>query len=99
MIGSAKGEALQFVLLKHPFQDRDVSIICGSHVTLEAGTGLVHTAPAHGADDYVIGKAYGLPVVNPVGDDGKFLANTPALSVSPSVSYTHLDVYKRQDYC
>ena len=88
VIGSAKGEALQFVLLKHPFQDRDVSIICGSHVTLEAGTGLVHTAPAHGADDYVIGKAYGLPVVNPVADDGKFLANTPALSVSPLAGKT-----------
>ena len=56
-------------------------IICGTHVTLEAGTGLVHTAPAHGVDDYVIGKKYGLPVNNPVGDDGRFLGNTPALSV------------------
>ncbi len=83
VIGSAKGKALEHVLLKHPFQERDVSIICGTHVTLEAGTGLVHTAPAHGADDYQIGKVYGLPVVNPVGDDGKFLANTPAMSVSP----------------
>ncbi|MBL0208076.1 MAG: isoleucine--tRNA ligase [Propionivibrio sp.] len=83
VIGSAKGAALEHVLLKHPFQERDVAIICGSHVTLEAGTGLVHTAPAHGADDYQIGKVYGLPVVNPVGDDGKFLAATPPLSVSP----------------
>ena len=83
VIGTAKGKALEHVLLKHPFQERDVSIICGTHVTLEAGTGLVHTAPAHGADDYQIGKVYGLPVVNPVGDDGKFLANTPAMSVSP----------------
>ena len=83
VIGSAKGKALEHVLLKHPFQERDVSIICGTHVTLEAGTGLVHTAPAHGADDYQIGRVYGLPVVNPVGDDGKFLANTPAMSVSP----------------
>ena len=48
---------------------------------LEAGTGLVHTAPAHGVDDYNIGKKYGLPVNNPVGDDGRFLGNTPALSV------------------
>ena len=88
VIGSAKGKALEHVLLKHPFQERDVSIICGTHVTLEAGTGLVHTAPAHGADDYQIGKVYGLPVVNPVGDDGKFLANTPALSVSPLAGKT-----------
>ena len=88
VIGSAKGKALEHVLLKHPFQERDVSIICGTHVTLEAGTGLVHTAPAHGADDYQIGKVYGLPVVNPVGDDGKFLTNTPAMSISPLAGKT-----------
>ena len=91
VIGSAKGKTLEHVLLKHPFQDRDVAIICGTHVTLEAGTGLVHTAPAHGAEDYVIGKVYGLPVNNPVGDDGKFLANTPALSVSPLAGKTVWD--------
>lgn len=82
VVGSAKGIALEHVLLKHPFQQRDVAIICGTHVTVEAGTGLVHTAPAHGSDDYMVGKVYGLPVNNPVGDDGRFLANTPAMSVS-----------------
>ena len=81
VLGSAKGGALEHVLLKHPFQARDVAIICGRHVTLEAGTGLVHTAPAHGTDDYLIGKIYGLPVNNPVGDDGTFVAGTPALTV------------------
>jgi isoleucyl-tRNA synthetase len=80
VIGTAKGSALEQVLLKHPFQSRDVAIICGRHVTVEAGTGLVHTAPAHGTDDYLIGKVYGLPVNNPVGDDGRFVAGTPALS-------------------
>jgi isoleucyl-tRNA synthetase len=79
--GSCKGEALDQVLLKHPFQERDVAIICGAHVTTEAGTGLVHTAPAHGVDDYNIGRKYGLPVNNPVGNDGKFISTTPALSV------------------
>ena len=88
VIGTAKGKTLEHVLLRHPFQERDVSIICGTHVTLEAGTGLVHTAPAHGADDYQIGKVYGLPVNNPVGDDGRFLASTPALSVSPLAGKT-----------
>lgn len=88
VIGSAKGSALEHVLLKHPFQDRDVAIICGGHVTLEAGTGLVHTAPAHGADDYLVGKLYDLPVNNPVGDDGRFLPGTPALSVSPLAGKT-----------
>jgi isoleucyl-tRNA synthetase len=81
VIGSAKGAALEHVLLKHPFQARDVAIICCRHVTVEAGTGLVHTAPAHGTDDYLIGKVYGLPVNNPVGDDGRFVAGTPALGV------------------
>ena len=81
VVGSCKGAALDQILLRHPFQARDVAIICGTHVTSEAGTGQVHTAPAHGVDDYVVGKRYGLPVNNPVGDDGKFLGNTPALSV------------------
>ena len=81
VIGSCQGAALDQVLLKHPFQNRDVAIICGTHVTTEAGTGLVHTAPAHGVDDYNIGRKYGLPVNNPVGNDGKFISTVPALSV------------------
>ena len=81
VVGSCKGAALDQVLLRHPFQNRDVAVICGTHVTTEAGTGQVHTAPAHGVDDYVVGKKYGLPVSNPVGDDGRFLGNVPALSV------------------
>ncbi len=81
VVGSCQGAALDQVLLKHPFQNRDVAIICGTHVTTEAGTGLVHTAPAHGVDDYNIGRKYGLPVNNPVGNDGKFISTVPALSV------------------
>jgi isoleucyl-tRNA synthetase len=81
VVASCPGQALDQVLLKHPFQNRDVAIICGKHVTTEAGTGLVHTAPAHGVDDYNIGKQYGLPVNNPVGNDGKFISTVPALSV------------------
>ncbi len=80
-VGSCEGGKLDQILLRHPFQNRDVAIICGTHVTTEAGTGLVHTAPAHGAEDFVIGKRYGLPVNNPVGSDGRFLPNTPALAV------------------
>ena len=87
-VASCLGSKLDQILLKHPLQARDVAIICGTHVTTEAGTGLVHTAPAHGADDFTIGKKYGLPVNNPVGSDGRFLANTPALSVSPLAGKT-----------
>ncbi len=74
---TCQGAALQGLLLQHPFNERSVPIICGEHVTLETGTGLVHTAPAHGLDDYFVGQKYNLPTDNPVGDDGKFVAGTP----------------------
>ena len=54
----------------------DVPAILGDHVTLDAGTGAVHTAPGHGPDDYVIGQKYGLETANPVGPDGTYLPGT-----------------------
>jgi isoleucyl-tRNA synthetase len=72
-----EGGALEGLLLQHPFQPRQVPVVLGDHVTLEAGTGAVHTAPAHGQDDYTVGRRYQLPVVNPVGGDGRFFANVP----------------------
>jgi len=83
VVGAGKGSALENLPLQHPFYDRIVPIICGEHVTLEAGTGLVHTAPAHGVDDYVVGQKYGLPVENPVGDNGKFISTTPPVGDTP----------------
>ncbi|MDQ7089888.1 MAG: isoleucine--tRNA ligase [Methylococcales bacterium] len=71
-----KGDALENQLLQHPFYDRQVPIILGDHVTTDAGTGAVHTAPGHGQDDYIVGQRYGLPVDNPVGNNGVFLPNT-----------------------
>ncbi len=76
VVGYCKGSAWEHQLLQHPFYDRQVPIILGDHVTLEAGTGAVHTAPGHGQDDYIVGQKYGLPVDNPVGADGVFLSNT-----------------------
>ena len=76
VLGYCKGSAWEYQLLQHPFYDRQVPIILGDHVTTEAGTGAVHTAPGHGQDDYVVGQKYGLPVDNPVGADGVFLPNT-----------------------
>ncbi|WP_316367719.1 isoleucine--tRNA ligase [Candidatus Thiodiazotropha sp. CDECU1] len=75
--GYAKGEAFEGVKLQHPFYDRQVPVILGEHVTLEAGTGAVHTAPGHGLDDYLVGVRYDLPVDNPVGSNGCFLEGTP----------------------
>jgi len=84
VIARTTGQALEGVLLWHPLgikggQQRQVSVIVGDHVTADAGTGAVHTAPGHGLDDYVVGSRYGLKVDNPVGDDGKFYANVPLL--------------------
>ena len=80
---TCKGSDLELLQLQHPFYERTVPIICGEHVTLEAGTGLVHTAPAHGLDDYFVGQKYHLPSDNPVGDDGKFVSTTPPVGGTP----------------
>jgi isoleucyl-tRNA synthetase len=83
VVGSTLGRALEMLPLHHPFQDRIVPIICGEHVTADSGTGLVHTAPAHGLDDYFAGQKYDLPTDNPVGDDGKFLPSVPPVGEVP----------------
>ena len=72
-----KGETLEGLLLQHPFYDRQVPVILGDHVTADAGTGAVHTAPGHGQDDFVVGLKYDLKVDNPVGGNGVFLPDTP----------------------
>ena len=83
--GRAKGAALESLLFAHPFYDeRDIPAILGDHVSAEDGTGAVHTAPGHGQDDYVVGKAYGLidrytaAQLNPVDGRGVYLPSTPA---------------------
>ncbi|TXE52070.1 MULTISPECIES: isoleucine--tRNA ligase [Serratia] len=76
VLGSCKGADLELLRFKHPFMDFDVPAILGEHVTLDAGTGAVHTAPGHGPDDFVIGQKYGLEVANPVGPNGCYLTDT-----------------------
>ncbi|MBS0373327.1 MAG: isoleucine--tRNA ligase [Proteobacteria bacterium] len=76
-LARVKGAALEGLRLRHPFYDRVVPVVLGEHVTLDAGTGCVHTAPGHGLEDYVVGQRYGLAVDNPVGGDGRFLPATP----------------------
>ena len=79
IIGFAPGAALEGLILEHPFYEREVPLILGEHVTLEAGTGAVHTAPGHGQEDYVVGTRYQLPIDNPVDARGYFIAGTPLL--------------------
>lgn len=77
VIGSVKGAELEHVLCQHPFYDRSSLVMTGEHVTLEAGTGCVHTAPGHGEDDFAIGQRYNIGVLCPVDDQGHFTAEAP----------------------
>ena len=76
VVASCKGSDLEGLQLTHPFYAREVPVILGDHVTTEAGTGAVHTAPGHGQDDYIVGMRYGLEIDNPVGSNGCFLPDT-----------------------
>ncbi|KTC89076.1 isoleucine--tRNA ligase [Legionella cincinnatiensis] len=77
ILGSAKGSVFEHLKLNHPLYERIVPVVLGEHVTTESGTGSVHTAPAHGPDDYLVGKAYNLPLVNPVKTNGCFAEDVP----------------------
>jgi len=70
-----KGASLELGKVRHPFIERDSIIVLGDHVTADAGTGCVHTAPGHGADDFRVGQKYKLPVLNPVDDGGKYTSD------------------------
>ncbi|EGQ3305924.1 isoleucine--tRNA ligase [Staphylococcus pseudintermedius] len=69
-----KGSELEYIEAQHPFIDRISLIINGEHVTTDAGTGCVHTAPGHGEDDFIVGQKYGLEVISPLDDKGVFTA-------------------------
>lgn len=71
------GQEFEYEKARHPFIDRDSLFILGDHVTLEAGSGIVHTAPGHGHDDYIVGLKYGIEPLSPVGPDGKFTEEVP----------------------
>ncbi len=78
--GGAKGADLEGLMLMPPFSDTPVPIVLGDHVTTEAGTGCVHTAPAHGLEDFEMGRRYDLEVYNPVGGNGVYHADTPVFA-------------------
>jgi isoleucyl-tRNA synthetase len=73
ILGGCKGKDWENAVCQHPFIDRESKVILGEHVTLEQGTGCVHTAPGHGQDDYIVGLKYGLEPYNPVDDGGIFI--------------------------
>lgn len=77
IVQEIQGKELDRMVAQHPFYDRDILVMNGEHVTTDTGTGLVHTAPGHGEDDYQIGKAYGLEILSPLNDQGCFTEEAP----------------------
>ncbi len=75
IVREVSGADLEGLVARHPYLDRESRFVLGDHVTLEAGSGLVHTAPGHGQEDYVVGQRYGLDVYSPVDDRGRFAAD------------------------
>ncbi len=73
VLGEAEGSALEGLEARHPFYNRVSPLILGRHVTLDAGSGCVHTAPGHGREDYEVGLQYKLDVLSPLDDAGRFL--------------------------
>jgi isoleucyl-tRNA synthetase len=73
VIAAVGGEKFDRLHARHPFINRDSLLMLGDHVTLDAGTGAVHTAPGHGYEDFLIGREYGLPIYNPVDARGQFI--------------------------
>lgn len=80
IIGTCKGKDMEYAECRHPFEtiDRKSLVVLADYVTLEAGTGCVHTAPGHGADDFETGVRYNLPIICPVDGSGKLTAEAGA---------------------
>ena len=82
VIASFEGSSLVGTTYQHPLYDRKSEVIAGGdYITTESGTGLVHTAPGHGQEDYITGLKYGLELLSPVDDVGKFTTEAGASTV------------------
>ncbi|EIT85013.1 isoleucyl-tRNA ligase [Fictibacillus macauensis ZFHKF-1] len=77
VVAQMKGQELEHIVASHPLYERDSLVMLGDHVTTDAGTGCVHTAPGHGEDDFLVGKRYGLDVLCPVDDRGVMTKEAP----------------------
>lgn len=77
IVQEVQGEQLDMIVAEHPVYKRDSLVMVGDHVTADAGTGCVHTAPGHGEDDYQIGKRYGLDILSPVDNGGCYTNEAP----------------------
>ncbi|MEH7663505.1 isoleucine--tRNA ligase, partial [Bacillus velezensis] len=77
VVASYKGRELEYITAEHPLYGRDSLVMLGDHVTTDAGTGCVHTAPGHGEDDFIVGQKYGLEVLCPVDEKGNMTDEAP----------------------
>jgi isoleucyl-tRNA synthetase len=77
VVKKVKGNELENIIALHPLYGRESLVMLGEHVTTDAGTGCVHTAPGHGEDDFLVGQKYGLDVLNPVDDKGHMTHEAP----------------------
>ena len=77
VVGQCRGEELEELLLQHPFYERQVPIVLGDHVTMDAGSGCVHTAPDHGVDDFIVAQKYGISTLDYVDDNGYYRDYVP----------------------
>ncbi len=89
LLGAAPGSALDGARVRHPFAQRDSAVVLADYVDLESGTGAVHTAPGHGADDFATGVKYDLPILNPVDASGHFTAD--------AAPYTGMQVFEANE--
>ncbi|QEY24998.1 isoleucine--tRNA ligase [Neisseria animalis] len=80
VLAETTGAALENLHLSHPFIERDILMLNGDHVTTDAGTGLVHTAPAHGLEDYFVSNKYGIELYNPVNAEGRYISEVPRVA-------------------
>ena len=80
VLAETTGDKLENLHMNHPFLERDILMLNGEHVTTDAGTGLVHTAPAHGLEDYAVCNKYGIELYNPVNAEGRYISETPRVA-------------------
>ena len=80
VLAETSGAKLENLRLQHPFIEREIQMLNGDHVTTDAGTGLVHTAPAHGLEDFIVCKQYGIELYNPVNAEGRYIAEVPRVA-------------------
>ena len=97
VLGSCTGTDLELLTTKHPLYDRKSPIILGEHVTLEAGTGSVHTAPGHGLEDYEVGVKYGIEVYSPLDQKGCWTSAVPDLEGVPYYKGNKLVIEKLEE--